>query len=111
MLSLDLRKGAGDRLHARADAGVAGFGGTIEGPVPGGAFLLTAHRSFTNLVYKLFAPEQTSAPAYSSLVGKLDFDAPADNRFSILGIYASDDSHEKGPTWDWAYRGNQQVGE
>lgn len=95
VLSLNLREGANDRFHLKSDIGMIGFGGTVEGPMPGGSFFLTAHRSFVNLIYKMLEDELTAAPTYTSVVGKATIEPLPDHRISFLGIHADDFSSEK----------------
>ena len=109
VLSLDLREGATDRYHYKTDIGAAGFGGTVEGPIPSGSALFTAHRSFVNLIYKFIDPELTMAPTYTSVVGKATVEPVAGHHFSLLGILSDDYTGEKGPTWDYKYNGGQQI--
>ncbi|MBN1150382.1 TonB-dependent receptor [candidate division WOR-3 bacterium] len=88
VLDITLREGVRDRIHYKFDLSMAGAGGTLEGPLGKGSFLISAHRSFLSLVASSFG--LTAVPHYYNIHFKAVYDLSHTRKFSLLGIYGKD---------------------
>lgn len=88
VLDIRYREGLSDRLHAKADMGMAGAGLGLEGPLGPGNFMLSGHRSFLGLVAKSFG--MTAVPHYYDVQGKSTYPLAAGLRLSAVGIWGDD---------------------
>jgi len=90
-MDIKMRDGAKDALHAKLDVGMAGAGGTVEGPIKNGTFMLSAHRSYLSLIKSSFG--MTAVPHYYNVQGKFAYNLSSRHRFTFLGMYAKDWIH------------------
>lgn len=88
VLDIKYREGLSDRLHAKADLGMAGAGLTLEGPLGRGNFMLSGHRSFLSLIASGFG--LTAVPHYYDLQGKATYNPFPKLKLSFTGIYGDD---------------------
>jgi len=88
VLDIKYREGLSDRLHAKADLGMAGAGFGLEGPLGRGNFMLSGHRSFLGLVAKSFG--MTAVPHYYDVQGKATYSLAPYLKLSAVGIYGDD---------------------
>lgn len=88
VMDIKLRQGARDGLHAKFNIGMAGIGGSIEGPIKNGSFLVSAHRSYLSLIKSSFG--MTAVPHYYNIQGKFTYDLSPKHKLNTLGIYAND---------------------
>ncbi len=95
VLDVRFREGADDALHYKFDVGMAGYGGTLEGPIGNGNFMLTGHRSFMSLIAGSFG--LTAIPNYYSIQGKATYNLSSKQKLSLLGVYGR----------DWIYLGSE----
>lgn len=88
VVDINYRDGNREELEGQIDLNMAGFGGAIEGPLPGsvGSFMLSGHRSYLDLIQK--AINQDGAPRFGDLQGKATIDLDQNNRVTLLGIAA-----------------------
>jgi len=91
VLDIKLREGSKDRLHADFDIGMAGVGGTIEGPIKNGSYMLSAHRSYLSLIKSSLG--LTAVPHYYNFQGKVAYNLSPQQKLTLLGIYANDWIH------------------
>jgi hypothetical protein len=89
---ITLREGAHDGIKGQLDFDMTGFGGGLEGSLPGkkGSWMLAAHRSYFDLVIDLFDIEASTSPYYTDFAAKLTFDASPRHRFAFLDIAGFD---------------------
>jgi hypothetical protein len=91
VLEVQLRDGARDRVAGRVDVNFLGFGGVIEGPIGGGgSFVLSARRSYLDLVVKTFSVGSTLAPTYGDYQGKATWQFNDRHRLSLVAVWADD---------------------
>ncbi|MBN2362918.1 TonB-dependent receptor [candidate division WOR-3 bacterium] len=88
VLDITLREGARDKMHYKFDMSMAGAGGTVEGPLGNGSFLLSAHRSFLSLIASSFG--LTAVPHYYNVHFKAVYDLSYTRKLTFLGIYGKD---------------------
>ncbi|RPH94220.1 TonB-dependent receptor [candidate division KSB1 bacterium] len=94
---ITLREGTRNGLKGQLDFDMTGFGGGLEGSLPGkkGSWMLAAHRSYFDLVVDLFDIEASTTPYYTDVATKLTFDASPRHRFTLLDIAGFDVSRIK----------------
>lgn len=90
VLDIHFRDGNREEVDAQVDLNFVGFGGVVEGPVPGGSFLISARRSYVDLAAKAFDLGTTAIPKFGDYQGKVTIGLSPKHRLSVLGI-ASDD--------------------
>ncbi|MBN1620763.1 TonB-dependent receptor [candidate division WOR-3 bacterium] len=88
VLDITLREGVRDKFHYKFDLGMAGAGGTLEGHVGRGSFLVSAHRSYLSLIASSFG--LTAVPHYYNIHFKAVYDLSYTRKISLLGIYGKD---------------------
>ena len=88
VVDIKYRDGNREELEGQIDLNMAGFGGSIEGPLPSGigSFMLSGHRSYLDLIQK--ASNYDGAPRFGDLQGKATVDLDPNNRVTLLGIAA-----------------------
>lgn len=92
MMEVKLRDGNREATDAQLDLSLAGFGGVLEGPLPGGAgsWVVSARRSYLDLLVGLFDVGSTVAPRYGDYQGKVVVEPAPGQRLSLLAIWADD---------------------
>ena len=90
VLVVDVKEGDKTRFGAKFDAGMAGAGGSLEGPLPGrkGSFWISAHKSYLSLLKSSFG--MTAVPYYWNLQGKLAYEPSGGTKLTLDGIYGDD---------------------
>ncbi|MFP4459392.1 MAG: TonB-dependent receptor [Candidatus Zixiibacteriota bacterium] len=90
VLDIHLREGLRDRFHFKADLGMSGVGGNIEGPLPDkkGSYMLAYHKSFLDLIANTWG--MTSIPQYWNTQGKLNYDFSPRLKANFFGMFAKD---------------------
>jgi len=89
VLNIEYREGAKDRFHIKMDLGMAGIGGSIEGPIAlNGTYLISAHRSYLSLVASSFG--LTAIPHYYDIQGKISMTLSNRNKLTFIGIHGGD---------------------
>ena len=89
VLDIRMRRGARDGFHFKLDAGMAGYGGTLEGPAGDhGTYMFSGHKSFLSLIAESFGI--TAVPEYYNFQGKITADITPGHELSMLGIYGND---------------------
>ncbi|MCE7934440.1 MAG: TonB-dependent receptor [Chlorobi bacterium CHB2] len=88
VVNINYRDGNREELEGQIDLNMAGFGGAIEGPLPGsvGSFMLSGHRSYLDLIQS--GSNYDGAPRFGDLQGKATVDLDQNNRVTLLGIAA-----------------------
>jgi len=92
VMEIDLREGNRDEFDAQFDMGLAGFGGVAEGPLPrdAGSWVVSARRSYLDLVVKAFDVGATIAPRYGDYQGKVVADLSSRHKLAALGVWSDD---------------------
>lgn len=92
VLDIHLREGNRETLDAQLDLNFVGYGGVAEGPLAGGrgSWLVSARRSYLDLVIKTFETGTTVIPSYGDYQAKLVYDLSAAHRLSLLAVWADD---------------------
>ncbi|MFH1007271.1 MAG: TonB-dependent receptor, partial [Candidatus Latescibacterota bacterium] len=90
VMDIALREGSRKRMEGSFDVGMAGAGGLFEGPLSGGkgSYLLSAHKSFLDLVISSWG--LTAVPQYYNLQGKVVYDLDDHSKLLVNAIYGSD---------------------
>ena len=88
VMDIKLRDPSRNRLNVKFDIGMAGAGGSIEGPIKNGAYMISGHRSFLSLISSSFG--LTAVPNYYSVQGKLIYDLSRSHKLIINEIYGND---------------------
>jgi hypothetical protein len=87
------RDGNKDEMDAQLDMDMAGFGGVLEGPLPGrqGSWMLSARKSYLDLLVEAIGTGV--APRYGDVQGKVSYDIDPYNKLTLLDIYANNRIH------------------
>jgi hypothetical protein len=89
VLDIDLRNGRSDKFGGKATVSATQFGLNGEGPfADNGTYLLSVRRSYLDLIFK--AAGFAFVPEYWDFLGKANYTAGRNNRFSFLTIGAID---------------------
>lgn len=118
IVDIDFRDGSRDEVETRAEVNMAGFGGTLEGPVAGGkgSWLVSARKSFLDLI--VGAIGTGVAPQYGDLHAKASWEPDTRNRLSMLALvgrsaisFTEEDSRDIGnPAFGDYWGGQETVG-
>jgi hypothetical protein len=84
IVDITLREGNRERVYGKAFLSFAGFGGTAEGPLPGGSWIASVNKSYLDLI--VGAIGTGVAPRYGDLNVKAVVDLTPDHRLSIVDI-------------------------
>jgi hypothetical protein len=95
VMDIKLREGNRNEFDGQLDLNFAGFGGVAEGPLGSGrgAWLLSARRSYLDLIIKLADVGSTVAPRYGDYQGKLVYDFSPNHKLMLLGVMGYDQMH------------------
>lgn len=112
VMNISLRDGNRDVTEGQAELSMAGFGFAAEGPLPNesGAWILSARRSYTDLIVNLV--DLTVAPTYGDGQFKLTYDIDNDNRLSVLNLFSLDEStiqREQAEKLDFSVYGKEYI--
>lgn len=88
VLDIRLIEGAKDGFHAKFDIGMAGVGGSVEGPIKDGSYIFSAHRSYLSLIKSSLG--LTAVPHYYNAQGKLAYSLSPRHKLTLLAIYGND---------------------
>ncbi len=92
VMDIKLREGNREKFQADINLSMAGFGGSLEGPVfSKGSWMLSARKSYLDLIAKLNATSIASAiPHYSNYQTKIVYDIDENNQLSFVGLGGMD---------------------
>jgi hypothetical protein len=91
VMDIRLREGNRSEFDGQLDLNLAGLGAVAEGPLSGrGSWLLSARRSYLDLLIEMADVGSTVAPRYSDYLGKLSFDLGGAHRLTVLGVASED---------------------
>ncbi len=89
VLDIDLRNGRSDKFGGKATISATQFGLNGEGPLNGdGTYLFSVRRSYLDFIFK--SAGFAFVPEYWDFLGKANYTAGRNNRFSFLTIGAID---------------------
>lgn len=90
VMDITLRGGSDERFKGEAEIGMAGAGSLLEGTLPSinGSYLLSARKSFLDLIIK--STGLTAVPRYHNLQGKIVLNLNPANKLIMNGIYGAD---------------------
>ncbi len=88
VLDVQMREGLRDNFHAKISIGMSGAGGSIEGPIGRGSYMISAHKSYLSLIADSWG--MTAIPTYYNVQGKLIYNITKNHKLSVLGLYAND---------------------
>jgi hypothetical protein len=89
IVDMKFRDGNREAFDAQLDMGLSGFGGVIEGPLPGkkGSWFFSARRSYLDLLVKAIGTGV--APRYGDAQSKITFDIDSRNTITVLDIFST----------------------
>src|SRR5690606_7908964 len=91
VMEVALRDGNDREFQGQVDLNWTGFGGVLEGPLPGGgSWLVTGRQSYLEYLVQEADVGTTLAPEYSALQAKISYDLGPSHRVSALAIAADD---------------------
>ncbi len=109
VMDIRFREGSRDKRQFTTDMGMAGIGGTAEGPIADGrgSYLVTAHKSYLDLMTKSVG--LSAVPRYWNTQGKVVRQLNPANKLSVNAVYGADAieiTAEENDAWS---RGAQYV--
>lgn len=92
VMDISLREGRRDGFEGQIDLNWAGFGLVGEGPLPGqkGSWLVSARRSYLDLLVKTIDVGNTIAPRYGDIQAKVVYDLNKNHQLTLLEISSDD---------------------
>jgi hypothetical protein len=95
-----LREGNRSEVDAQLELHMAGVGGIVEGPLAGGegSWLLSARRSYLELVVNAFDTGTSVAPSFGDVLGKAVLDLGPRHRLTALLLWSDDRSRSTAET-------------
>ena len=90
VVDIELREGSREKFETQMDASFMGFGGTVEGPLPGGdgSWLFSVRNSFLDLLVDALGSSGV-APRYRDFQAKATWDVTPRDRLGILALGGS----------------------
>ncbi len=87
MADVRFREGNREEFDGQLDLNIAGFGGTAEGPWPGGkgSWLISTKRSYIDLIADAIGTEE--APTFGDVHAKFSYDLDDHHSLYLLNIY------------------------
>lgn len=89
IMELKFREGDRTTFNTQLDMSMQGFGGVVEGPLGNGSFVLSARRSYLDLILKLMN-EKVGLPLYGDVQGKIVYDLSPNNKLTIVNVFSAD---------------------
>lgn len=92
VMDIKLREGNRENFQGDVNLSMAGFGGSLEGPIfSKGSWMLSARKSYLDLIAKLNATSvATAIPHYSNYQSKVVYDIDENNQLSFIGLAGMD---------------------
>ncbi|MBN1448662.1 MAG: TonB-dependent receptor [Bacteroidetes bacterium] len=113
VMDIALREGSRDRVAAQLDLNFAGFGGLAEGPIASsGSWLVSARRSYLDLIVKAVDAGTSVAPWYGDAAAKVVVDVSPAHRLSAVALWSDDHNDpdlEAAVENDMQYYGRQDI--
>lgn len=93
VMEINMREGNREEFDGQLDLNFSGFGGVFEGPVSSkSSFLISARRSYLDLLVKALDVGTSIAPRYSDYQWKFVYNPDKNNKLSFLGLWGDDHS-------------------
>ncbi|MBE0644493.1 MAG: TonB-dependent receptor, partial [Bacteroidetes bacterium] len=113
VMDISFRDGDRERVLGQADLNFAGFGGLLEGPIGGkGSWILSARRSYLDLLVSAIDIGTSVAPWYGDAALKASYELSPAHRLSVLGLWSDDHNNPDAETAaenDMQYYGRQDI--
>lgn len=113
VMDISLREGSRDGIEGQADMNFTGFGGLLEGPLGSrGSWLLSARRSYLDLLVSAIDIGTSVAPWYGDAHAKLVYDLSDEHRISLVGLWSDDHNNPDAETAvenDMQHYGSQEI--
>jgi hypothetical protein len=92
VMDIEFRDGNRSEFDGQLDLSLMGVGGVLEGPLSDGkgAWMISARRSYLDLIINMVDVGSTVAPRYGDYQGKVVYDVAPGHQLSALGIFADD---------------------
>ncbi len=90
VMDISFRNGNIDEFDGQLDLNMAGFGGSVEGPVGNGSFLFSAKRSYLDLIVDAIGEGDDAIPEYSDYQAKFIYDLSDDHRITFIDVLGVD---------------------
>ena len=89
IMDISYREGNKEKIEMQLDLNFSGFGGQIEGPVPGGkgSWLFSAKRSYLDIVQKAMGLTGET-PRFGDIQAKISYDFNPEHKLTALYIFA-----------------------
>ncbi len=89
VVDISYREGNKDKFEMQADLNISGFGGGVEGPLPGGngSWMISGKKSYLDIVMDLFFDSQ-AMPHLTDVQGKVVYEFNKNHKLNILDIFA-----------------------
>jgi hypothetical protein len=85
VVDIRLRNGNPDKFSGKAFLNFSGFGGMTEGPLPSGSWMVSASKSYLDLLVDAIGTG--AAPQYGDVQGKAVVDLTPKHRISVIDIF------------------------
>ncbi|MFA6232633.1 MAG: TonB-dependent receptor [Bacteroidota bacterium] len=113
VMDISFREGDRERILGQADLNFAGFGGLLEGPMgESGSWMLSARRSYLDLLVSAIDIGTSVAPWYGDAAAKAVYDLSPAHRLSLVGLWSDDHNNpdaEAAAENDMQYYGRQNI--
>jgi hypothetical protein len=113
VMDISFREGGRDGIEAQTDLNFTGFGGVLEGPLGArGSWLLSARRSYLDLLVSAIDIGTSVAPWYGDAHAKIVYELSPEHRVSFVGLWSDDHNDPDAETAaenDMQYYGRQDV--
>lgn len=113
IMDISFREGERERILGQADLNFAGFGGLLEGPLgANGSWMLSARRSYLDLLASAIDIGTSVAPWYGDAALKVSYEFSPAHRLSVMGLWCDDHNNpdlEAARENDMQYYGRQDI--
>ncbi len=113
VMDISFRDGDREGILGQADLNFTGFGGLLEGPMgENGSWILSARRSYLDLLVSAIDIGTSVAPYYGDAALKMTYDLSPAHRLSVLGLWSDDHNNPDAATAaenDMQYYGEQNI--
>ena len=113
IMDLNFREGNRKEFDGQLDLNFAGFGGVFEGPLADkGSWMVSARRSYIDLLAKQFDVGTSAPPHYGDYQGKIVYSVNPGNKLTVLAVWGDDHNNpdrEAAEKNDMIYYGRQDI--
>ena len=91
IMDIDFREGNREEFDGQLDLNFSGAGGVLEGPLgKNGSWLLSARKSYLDMIVSLIGEDENSVPNYGDIQGKAVYDLSNKHQLTFLDIFSID---------------------